>query len=159
MAPFEPTEISRGQPVAWVTLGTVLYLESGLRSIWPQVLAASQALLQRPWAAGIKEVRRWDEPHWRGWDPRDVPGFLEELQKMGPTRPPWRVKVADQAKFSTVSIDWQDVPAAQGQYPRASWLRVRLPLGTSAEELFQTTMELVGLLPVQQGRAGYMCRE
>jgi hypothetical protein len=78
---------------------------------------------------------------------------------MGPTRPPWRVKVADQAKFSTVSIDWQDVPAAQGQYPRASWLRVRLPLGTSAEELFQTTMELVGLLPVQQGRAGYMCRE
>ena len=157
MTGFEPTEISDGTPVAWVTLGASFYLNGDLRSIWPQVLLATQALLRRPWAAGIKHIRRWDEPGWRPWDPRDVSFLLQDLEHRGPSRPSWRIELADQSTMPTLGFDWQDVSAVQGQYPRASWLRVRLPIGSTADELFQTTMELAAVLPAQQGRAGYQC--
>jgi hypothetical protein len=154
---FEPTDVSRGERVATVTLGVVLYLESDLRAIWPAVVSAWQFLIQRPWATDFRVVRRWDEAVWRTWDSRSLPWLSSDLAQYGPLWPYWKVELADAPRFGVTGVEWQDVPRAQTRYPRASYFRLRLPLDTPTQELLAITRGLLELLPVQQGRAGYLC--
>jgi hypothetical protein len=157
MSLLEPTDLSQGEQVAWVTQGIILYVESDLRSIGPEVVAAAGLVLQKPWARGLMALRRWNEPSWQPWDGRQTPAFLQDLQQRGPQHPFWKVELADKPRFPDLSFDWQDLPPAQGKYPRASYLRIRLPFDTPVQELGSLAAELLDVLPVQQGRAGFQC--
>jgi hypothetical protein len=157
MQPFDPTEISRGARVAWVTQGIVLYIEGDLRSHWPSFLIALRYLFNQRWTSSFVALRRSNEPTWQAWDPRQVPTMLGELAQRGTSAPFIKYEFADHAEFSTSSLDWQDLPPAQGKYPRASYLRLRFPLTMPSNDLLEVTRELATTLPVQQGRAGYFC--
>lgn len=158
MSSFDPTEVSGGDRVAWVTQGVVLYIERDLGSVWDELMAAWDRLLARPWASALCAFRRWDEPVWRPWDAQYAAWARTDARGHGAARRYWKVELADQARFATTSIDWQDVPASHvGKYPRASYLRVRLPLGIPHHELLEVTRLLCDALPIQQGVAGYLC--
>jgi hypothetical protein len=154
---FEPTELSRGTRVAWVTQGIVVYLESDLRSIFPKVVDATRILLGKPWAGQLRMLRRWDRTSWEAWDLRQVGAFLQDLRLRGPGAPFWKIELADRPEFPEASLDWQDLPKAQGKYARTSYLRIRLPKTATPDEIRDMTLELADLLPIQQGRAGYFC--
>jgi hypothetical protein len=154
---FEPTEVSDSTRVARVTQGVIAYVDGDLRSIWDQVHAAWRYLVHQPWASQLSRLRRWNEPRWQPWDPTQIPSFLSDLQQRGPRQEYWKVELCDEPSLPQVGIDCQDVELTQGQFPRASFLRVRLPLDTRSDDLLTLTSQLVDLLPVQQARAGYLC--
>lgn len=158
MFAFAASEVSRGERVAWVTLGIALHLDGALSTVWPAWLTAWDALLARPWAKRLRWVRRWDEPVWRSWD--DVTPALTraQLAQHGAARPFWRLEAADATSFATTSIAFQNVPGAHNAaFERASWVLVRVPMDTAPGELLVTTRMLCETLPVQQAVAGYLC--
>lgn len=157
MSDFEPTEISNGVRVAWVTQGIVLFVAADLSSIWPAWLSAWDELLRTPIASGFHFARRWDLPAWQPWDATYAPHLRGELERRGPAWNYWKVELAERPEFPELSLDFQNLPQTAGQYPRASYIRVRMPMRAHPEDLFEWTRLLCAALPVQQGVAGYLC--
>jgi len=153
---FEPTDLSGGERVARVTQGLVLYFETDWADFWPAFVSTLGVFLREPWAGALTCIRRWNEQAWQPWSVERAPELLAALQLRGPV-PYSKLELADKPVLPEVGIDWQVLPQAQGSYPRAGYVRVRLPLEAPVLDLLGATSLLAQALPVQQGRAGYVC--
>ena len=119
-------------------------------------VSALGVLLQKPWARALTNVRDWREPEWRPRAGDRDHELLADLLLRGPV-PYSKFELADVPALPAVGIDWQILPRAQGKYPRAGYVRLRLPFSSEPQELLEATDTVVQNLPVQQGRAGYLC--
>lgn len=156
MYTFEPSDVSRGERVARVTQGLVLYFESDFAEFWPAMLGVLGKLLREPWAEGLVCVRRSHEMNWKRFSVDQAVEVLGELAARGPV-PYSRFEFADKPVLPELGVDWQILPRTQNRYARAGILRLRLPLVRPFADLLRASHMLAEALPVQQGRGGYLC--
>jgi hypothetical protein len=153
-APFAPTEMSGGQPVAWVTQGAVLYLRGSLGPVWPQLVDVWERLLAARRGEPWRYYRVWSDMRWRALDSAGLRA-LRELLARGESRPFWKVEVANREATPDLSIEFADVRPTAGE-ERASYVRIRRPLDGAPDELRDSVLQLADALPFWVGSAGHL---
>lgn len=155
---FAPTEISDQSQVAWVTLGNITYIDGSLRDVWADWLAVLDALVGRPWAQNLINLRRSDHARISPVDARLIRAYQRELSQLPAGRSHLAGELSDGLEFPQTTIEFRDVePSQWGAFRRASYVRVRLPLDTDPEELVWISRLFTYSLPINQGVAGYLC--
>ena len=103
-AQFAPTQVSNGEQVASVTLGSITYIDASPGDVWPAWLHVLRELLERPWASQLRSLRRSDYPYVSAVDPSITQAYLQELSRAPKGKAQWAGELSDGSEFPSISM-------------------------------------------------------
>jgi Protein of unknown function (DUF3396) len=151
---FGATELTSGVPVAWVTLGMLLYVRD-FGSARGELLSAWDHLMGSGLGSELRHFRHWDNTAWQTLPQAGLSSVRAELE--GNVGQPyyWRLDLANRPVQPDVSLEIVSVPPTQG-CARASYIHVNLPVSTTPRTLLDMTTALADRLPFWAGTAGFL---
>jgi Protein of unknown function (DUF3396) len=153
-ADFDPTELTSGVPVAWVTQGVLLYVRDfGLAP--GQLLSTWDDVMDSGLGSELRHYRYWHETAWQPLAQAGLSSLRAELQASIGQPYYWRFNLANRPVLPDVSLEIVSVPPTLGR-DRASYVRIGLPVTASAGTLLALTSTLADRLPFWAGTAGFL---
>lgn len=154
-AQFASSEVTQAESCAWMNLGLIVYFHGSMQPAWADLLKLWDALWHWDFAAGFTIARYWDEMQWSRLGP-DSAGLLRNvIEDAAGKRSFWRMELANQATAPDLSFEFCDLDQTL-ECERASFLRFRFPVSFPPERLVEIAREILVLLPVWHGTAGFM---
>jgi Protein of unknown function (DUF3396) len=155
MGAFQSTEITKGQRVAAVSQGVMLWFRGALNPHWDSLLRIWDWLVESRFWNGPVYARTSADMRCRRFDELGLAHVRREILQSQKEGPVWRFEIGNGEQFPDRSFEFSSLQATLG-LERASYIRLRLPVGTSPRELLEAANRMCGSAQFHGGTAGYM---